>query len=172
MPEKSTNTQHRVTPGTEAQANHEVDASTVQDWKPGLQPSRTTGPAAANRSANSQAILPSEKGSTKHPKLDYPVWHKPYAEAVLETDPEILMELVAATERAVFERLLELTAEKDVSDEIQDIRRAIDVLLTLKAGKIHAAFRLTSHYAEPDSSTKRATRVLRHNGKIEYRGLA
>jgi hypothetical protein len=42
MPEKSSNTQRKVT-ATEAQANHEVGASTVQDRKPGLQPSRTTG---------------------------------------------------------------------------------------------------------------------------------
>jgi signal transduction histidine kinase len=65
-------------------------------------------------------------------KLSIPAWHKPYSQAFLETDPEILVKLLAATEKAVFERLLELTANEDASDERQDIRRAIDVILTLK----------------------------------------
>jgi hypothetical protein len=107
-----------------------------------------------------------EEGRTENHKPDYPAWHKPYAEALLETDPEILVKLVAATERAVFERLLELAAEKDLSDERQDIRRAIDVLLTRKAGKIQAEFKQTSHYAQTRSSAGRAKRVLHRNGKI------
>jgi hypothetical protein len=65
--------------------------------------------------------------------LNLPAWHKPYGEALLETDNGILAKLLAATERAVFERLLELAANsEDASDERQDIRRAIDVILTLK----------------------------------------
>jgi hypothetical protein len=172
MPEKSANAQHGSTTGTEAQASHEVDASTIQDWKPDLQPSRTTGPAAANPSAEAHPVLPFEEGRTENHKPDYPAWHKPYAAAVFETDHEILVKLVAAAERAVFERLLELAVEKGLSDERQDIRSAIDVLLALKAGKIRTEFKQTSHYAETGSSARPAKRVLHHNGKIEYRGLA
>ena len=50
-----------------------------------------------------------------------------------ESDPEISAPLLAATERAIFERLLELSAAADASDETRDIRRAIDVMLKLKA---------------------------------------
>jgi hypothetical protein len=48
------------------------------------------------------------------------------------TDPEILAKSLAATEVAIFKRLLELTARGDASDERLDIARAIDVVLTLK----------------------------------------
>jgi hypothetical protein len=64
-------------------------------------------------------------------ELSFPAWHKPYAEALLETDPEIVVKLLAATEKAVFERLLELAAHQDASDERRDIGHAIDVMLTL-----------------------------------------
>lgn len=47
--------------------------------------------------------MPLEEGRTENHKPDYPAWHKPYAEALLETDPKILVKLVAATERGVFE---------------------------------------------------------------------
>jgi hypothetical protein len=118
----------------------------------------TTGtPAQANRAG------PTE-GSTGNYKLDYPAWHKPYAEALLETDPEILVKLLAATEIAVFERFLELAASEDVSDERQDIRRAINVMLTLKARKTQAG----STMQKTCSSASRAKLVLHHNGKVEY----
>ena len=39
-------------------------------------------------------------------KLNYSVWPKPYAEALLETDSERLLAVLAATETAVFQRLL------------------------------------------------------------------
>jgi hypothetical protein len=169
MPEKPTNIEHRVTTGPRAQANQEADPSTVQDWKPDLQSTRTRGPAAANRSAKAHAIVPSEEGSRVNANLAYPAWHKPYAEALLTTDPEILVKLLAVTKRAVFERLLELAAEKDLSDEKQDIRRALDVLLTLRAGNTQAGLR---QIPLAGSSARRARRVLHHNGKIEYRGLS
>jgi hypothetical protein len=135
MREESTNTEYRVTTRTEPQANQEMDASGVRDWKPGLKPSRTTGPAVAKRSAKSPVMLPSQEGSTEGYKLHYPAWHKPYAEVLLATDPEILVSLLAAAEAAIFERLLELAAREDASAERQDIGRAIDVMLTLKARK-------------------------------------
>jgi hypothetical protein len=135
MREETTNTEYRVTTRTEPQANQEMDASGVRDWKPGLKPSRTTGPAVAKRSAKSPVMLPSREGSTEGYKLHYPAWHKPYAEALLATDPEILVTLLAAAEAAIFERLLELAACEDASAERQDIGRALDVMLTLKARK-------------------------------------
>ena len=40
MLQEPTNTQSRVTTATDAQANQEVEASSVQHWEPGLKPSR------------------------------------------------------------------------------------------------------------------------------------
>jgi len=172
MPEQSTNTQYRVTTATEAQANQEVKAPSVQDWKPGLKSSRTTGPTVANRSAKAHAVLPSEGGSTKNYKLDYPAWHKPYVEALLETDPEVLLKLLAVTEKAVFERLLELAADEDASVERQDIDRAIDVMLTLKVKKTQAGSSRRRTMQNTGPSARPARLVLHHNGKIEYRRFA
>ncbi len=134
MREESTNTERRVTTRTDPQTNQEMDASSVRDWKPGLKPSRTAKPTT-NGSADALETLLSQEGSTQKYKLNYPAWHKPYAEALLATDPETLMTLLEVTQAAVFERLLEIAACEDASSERQDLGRAIDVMLTLKARK-------------------------------------
>jgi hypothetical protein len=135
MPQKSMNTDSRKTTRADAQANQEVDVSSVQDWKQGLKPSRTPGLAGTNRFAKKHAMLPWEQRTTQSYKRDDRGWQKPYGAALLETDSETLVKLLAATEKALFERLLELAADNDASDERQDIVRAIDVILTLKARK-------------------------------------
>jgi hypothetical protein len=119
-------TQSRST--LDAQVHHE-DASNVQ-WEPGLKPNR--GYSLSDGRRHTRAMLPAQLRSVDR-KLNLPAWHKPYAEALLESDPEISAPLLAATERAIFERLLELSAAADASDETRDIRRAIDVMLKLKA---------------------------------------
>jgi hypothetical protein len=130
MLEESLNTECRVTSRTECQANQEVDASRIQHWKMRL--NRMRGYSLSVGRRHIRAMLPTLKCSVMSHRLNIPAWQKPYGEALLETDPEILVKLLAATEKAVFERLLELTANEDASDERQDIRRAIDVILTLK----------------------------------------
>jgi hypothetical protein len=65
------------------------------------------------RSAKTHAMLASEGGSTMSYKLNYPAAHKPYVEALLETDSERLLTILAATEMAVFQRLWELAAAQD-----------------------------------------------------------
>jgi hypothetical protein len=132
MPEESTKIECSVTPRTEFQTNQEVDASSVQRWKPGLKPNSMRGYSLSVGQRRTRAMLPPRERSVMSHKLNIPAWHKPYGEALSETDPEILVKLLAATEKAVFERLLELTANEDASDERQDIRRALDVILTLK----------------------------------------
>jgi hypothetical protein len=172
MPEEATNAEHNVTTRTHRHLDQEAAPSSVQDWKASLQPKRTTGPAAAHRFARTHAVGASQEGCKVNGKLDCPGWHKPYAEALLATDPEILVKLLAATERAIFERLLALAAAEDVSDERQDIRCAIDALLALKAGKDQAGLKQIPHDAKAASSTRRTNRALHHNGKIEYRRFA
>jgi hypothetical protein len=58
-------------------------------------------------------MLPTREPNIVSRRLNPPAWHKPYAEALRETNPEILVKLLAATERALFERLLEMAANKD-----------------------------------------------------------
>jgi len=134
MRDKSMNTERRVTTHTEPQTSQEIDASSVRDWKPGPKPNRTTDPTT-DGSANAPVTSPSQEGSTLKYKPNYPAWHKPYAEALLATDPEILMTLLEVTQAAVFARLLEIAACEDASSERRDLGRAIDVMLTLKARK-------------------------------------
>lgn len=133
MPEKSTNTECRVTTRAESQANQEVDVSSVRDWKPGSKANPIRGYSLSVGRRHTRAMLPTLKCSVMSHRLNIPAWQKPYGEALLETDPEVLVKLLATTEKAVFERLLEFAANnEDASDERQDIRRAIDVILTLK----------------------------------------
>jgi hypothetical protein len=75
-------------------------------------------------------LLPMRQRSVRH-ELNLPAWHKPYAEALLPTEPKTLSKLLTDVEIAFFERLLELTD----ADEREDISRAIDVVLNLKAAQ-------------------------------------
>jgi hypothetical protein len=128
---QSTSTQNVVSASLDSRV-HQEDASNVQDWEPGLKPSRMRGYSLSDGRRHTRAMLPARLRSVNR-KLNLPAWHKPYAEALLESDPEISAPLLAATERAIFERLLELSAAADASDETRDIRRAVDVMLKLKA---------------------------------------
>jgi hypothetical protein len=123
MSEESTGTTTRTN------ANQDASVSSAPDWKPRLKPMRGYSLSVGQR--RTRAMLPTR---ISH-KLNIPAWHKLYGEALLETDAEILLKLLAAAEMAVFERLLELAelaANEEGSHERQDIRRAIDVMLTLK----------------------------------------
>jgi hypothetical protein len=93
----------------------EMGATNVQDWTPGPKPYRTTGATSATRSARADAMLPAEEGNTVNYELNCPASHKPYPEALLETDPGKLPTILAATEIAVFQRLWELAADQDAS---------------------------------------------------------
>jgi hypothetical protein len=76
-------------------------------------------------------MLPARLRSVNR-KLNLPAWHKPYGEALLATEPQTLAKLLAVAEKALLERILELGGES-ASDERDDISRAIDVVLDLKA---------------------------------------
>jgi hypothetical protein len=143
MPEESTNAEYRMAACTEP--NRRTDASGVQDWNPGLKPRlmRIRGYSLSVGQRRTRAMLPKRKPAIPSNRLNIPAWHKPYGEALLETDHGILTKLLAATEIAVFERLLELAATKDGSEERRDIRRAIDVILTLKAGKTQVGSKIS-----------------------------
>jgi hypothetical protein len=122
---RSTNTQSRATAGLDAKA-HQEDAPNVQHWEPGLKPSRMNGYSLLEARRHTRAMLSTRQLGAAH-KLSLPGWHKPYGEALLTTEPQTLAKLLA-----FFERILEL-GDENASDERDDISRAIDVVLDLKA---------------------------------------
>jgi hypothetical protein len=129
MPQELTNIQSIATAGLDAQAT-QVDASSVQRWEPGLKPSRMNGYSLLEARRHTRAMLSARQlGATQ--KLSLPRWHKPYGEALLTSEPQTLAKLLAASEIAFFERILEL-GDENASDEREDISRAIDVVLGLK----------------------------------------
>jgi hypothetical protein len=130
MPQEPTNSQSRLN-RTDAQGNQEAKASRVHHWEPGLKPGSMRGYSLSVGQRHTRAMLPTRDRRSLNHELSFPAWHKPYAEALLESDPEIVVKLLAATEKAVFERLLELARDKDANCERRDIRCAIDVMLTL-----------------------------------------
>jgi hypothetical protein len=129
MPQELTNTQSNVTAGLDAQV-HREDASSVQRWEPGLKPSRMNGYKHLEARRHTRAMLSMRQLRATH-KLNLPGWHKPYGEALLETETQKLAKLLVASERAFFERILQL-GDESASDEREDISRAIDVVLDLK----------------------------------------
>jgi hypothetical protein len=60
-------------------------------------------------------------------------WHRPYAEALLETDPSNLPYLIAAAERAILDRYLELELAPVPTDELVDLGHAIEALSQIKS---------------------------------------
>jgi hypothetical protein len=128
MPQ-STNTQSVVAASSDAQTSQK-DAPNIQRWEPGLKPSRT-GYSLAGGRRHTRALLPARLRCATH-KLNLPAWHKPYGEALLATEPQTLVKLLAVAENAFFERILEL-GDESASDEREDISRAIDVVLDLRA---------------------------------------
>jgi hypothetical protein len=124
MPRELTNTQSIVTAGLDAQATQE-DASNVQRWEPGLKPSRTMGYSLADGRRHTRSMVPAPATQRD-------------GEALLATEPQRLMRLLAATEMALFERILEL-GDESALDEREDISRAFDVVLDLKATQASAS---------------------------------
>ncbi|MGA2096584.1 MAG: hypothetical protein ABSH39_09825 [Candidatus Acidiferrum sp.] len=59
-------------------------------------------------------------------------WHRPYAEALIETDPAESIRLIALAERAIITRYLELCICPGSEDEYQDLWQAVDALSELK----------------------------------------
>jgi hypothetical protein len=147
MPQELTNTQTTVTAGLDAQATQE-DAANVERWEPGLKPSRMNGCSLLDARRDTRAMLPTRQfGATR--KLRLPAWHQPYGEALLTTEPQRLTQLLAAAEIAFFGRILEL-GDESALDEREDISRAIDVVLDLKAAQASSKMAIVSDAGTPE----------------------
>ena len=64
-------------------------------------------------------------------------WHRPYAEALRETDVTKSLTLIAEAEDAIFDRHLELCISPGSMEQSLDLQQAISVLAQLK--KRHVA---------------------------------
>jgi hypothetical protein len=64
--------------------------------------------------------------------LDSEEWHRPYAEALMETDPAKLVRLIGKAERAIFGRYLELCMAPAAIEQGIDLRNAVYCLSQLK----------------------------------------
>ena len=64
----------------------------------------------------------------------YPSWQKPYQEALIEFDPELLQKKIEATENAIFLRFQELSGMNGQANEervaLNDALRALRALQT------------------------------------------
>jgi hypothetical protein len=65
-------------------------------------------------------------------------WHKPYAEALLETDPLKVLTLISEAEHEILTRLLELQLSPGSKEQNLDLRRAVDTLVTLRRRNLPA----------------------------------
>jgi hypothetical protein len=59
-------------------------------------------------------------------------WHKPYAEALMEVEPQRLARLIVEAERAIFGRYLELCMNPRPIEISRDLQNAVYVLIDLK----------------------------------------
>jgi hypothetical protein len=59
-------------------------------------------------------------------------WHKPYAEALMEVEPQRLSSLIVEAERAIFGRYLELCMSPRPIEISRDLQNAVYVLIDLK----------------------------------------
>jgi hypothetical protein len=59
-------------------------------------------------------------------------WHKPYADALMEVEPQGLSRLIVEAERAIFSRYLELCMNPRPIEISRDLQNAVYVLIDLK----------------------------------------
>jgi len=64
--------------------------------------------------------------------LCYPDWQKPYHDALMELNPQELVQRVSEAERAILSRLQEIRLSSDNRLEVQAIEDAINALRVLK----------------------------------------
>jgi hypothetical protein len=60
-------------------------------------------------------------------------WHRPYAKALMENDPEKRRAWIAEAEEAILARCLELQSTPGLETQFRDLQRATDELKRLKS---------------------------------------
>ena len=67
----------------------------------------------------------------------FPIWEKPYQDALKEAAPERRAEKVTAAETAIFRRLPELVSSSDGNSETIAIHDALNAVFTIKSEKLN-----------------------------------
>jgi hypothetical protein len=79
-------------------------------------------------------------------------WHRPYAEALIETDPGRKRAAISTAKRAILNRYLELCTVKHKGDEMRDLGKAVDALKELSSGKTVAFSDKEPHARNADTA--------------------
>jgi hypothetical protein len=66
-------------------------------------------------------------------------WHRPYAEALLETDPVKAIAAISYAKRVILGRYLELCAMENRVDDVLDLENAMNALSELSSGKTNGS---------------------------------
>jgi hypothetical protein len=103
--------------------------------------------APLNESSKLYGSSPSEEPNKRDESkamFDIRSWHRPYAKALLETDPAKLEALIREAEIAILGRFLEPSACSIQMDESLDLQNAVEALSQLKKASAvgHARHRL------------------------------
>ena len=64
------------------------------------------------------------------------MWREPFEQALKETDPRKLGELVLQAEAAIYQRFEQLQSSPDGDGELREIKAASDQLLALKVNRL------------------------------------
>jgi hypothetical protein len=85
---------------------------------------------------------PTATGQTAQPKPMFVIhnWQRSYAKALLETDPEKLLAIIARAERMIIDRHVELRDYSIQTVEGLDLRHAFQSLLELKRAAAPATY--------------------------------
>lgn len=89
------------------------------------------------KTGNKIVIQSDGEGASASDHLRFPVWDKPYQEALQEGDAANLAAKVTAAEAAIFQRLQELGNSSDGHSETMAIEIALNALLAIKNEKLN-----------------------------------
>jgi hypothetical protein len=120
---------------TRKSANHQyMGQISLDNIEPGLQSLTSVCIRAASEQCHDSPLAQ----NSAHLK-DYSVsqeWHRPYIEALLETDNAKLGSLIAQAEKAIVGRFLELLVSSVETDEFHDLQSAGYAITQLKKANV------------------------------------
>src|SRR5450755_444634 len=88
--------------------------------------------SSSRRQFSNFAVQTIRVGGGDVSELCYPEWQEPYHDALLEPNPQKLIQLVKDAERAILSRLREIGTRSDSLKEVQAIEDAINGLRVLR----------------------------------------
>jgi hypothetical protein len=124
------NPELRASSGTTPVDHPESTPLAASDLEPEMDVLSSNHLPALQRSAKRSIGMTRVKEITLEDRFVEQRWHRPYAEALVESDPAKKSRLIAAAEEAILNRYVEIAA----AEEGVDLRHALDALAELKRG--------------------------------------